>query len=318
MTGSAIVGTPAYMSPGAGPGRSASTAAATSTALGVILFEMFSGQQPYQGDTPMSVVVKHITDPVPHILDVNPDLPPAIEEIIEKAMAKNRDERFSTTREMADALEAVVKSGPSQDAGKTVIAAAGATKIQPAKTRQGAKPVVPAPVPAAQGKGKGSSFTWIIVGVVALCIIVSAGVGGGLYLTRGNPLDPFVESSLEPTATERALLDSPTEPPVSPTTGGGLLNPTPETTVKPTDTLVPTLPPVVARGGADKVAFLQDDNIWVMNLDGTELTQLTTDGAEKSNLQWLPDGRTILYIMGKSVKTVDAETTTEEILHLLQ
>jgi hypothetical protein len=275
---------------------------------------MLSGRQPFEADTPMGVVVKQITDPVPHILDLNPNLPPEVEEIIETAMAKNRGERFSTTREMANALEAVVRSGPSQDAGKTVIAAAGSTKIQPAKTRLGAKPVVPAPVPAAQGKGKGSNFTWIIVGVVALCIIVSAGVGGGLYLTRGNPLDPFAETSPEPTATERGLQASPTEPPVSPTIGGGVLNPTPEPTVEPTATLVPTLPPVIVRGGADKVAFLQDDNIWVINLDGTELAQLTTDGAEKSHLQWLPDGRTILYIMGKSVKTVDAETTTEEIL----
>lgn len=314
VTGSAIVGTPAYLSPEQAQGDANIDGRSDIYAVGVILFEMLSGRQPYEADTPMGVVVKQITDPVPHILDLNPNLPPEIEDIIETAMAKNRDERFSTTREMADALEAVVKSGPSLDAGKTVIAAAGSTKIQPAKTRLGAKPVVPAPVPAAQGKGKGSSFTWIIVGVLALCILVSAGVGGGLYLTRGNPLDPFVESSLEPTATERALLASPTEPPVSPTTGGGVLNPTPETTVKPTDTLMPTPPPVVARGGADKVAFLQDDNIWVMNLDGTDLTQLTTDGAEKTNLQWLPDGRTILYIMGKAVKTVDAETTTEEIL----
>ncbi len=135
-----------------------------------------------------------------------------------------------------------------------------------------------------------------------------------MYLTRGNPLDPFVESTLEPTATERALLDFPTEPPASPTSGGGALNPTPESTIKPTDTLAPTLPPVVIGGGADKIAFLQDDNIWVMNLDGTELTQLTTDGAEKTNLQWLPDGKTILYIMGKAVKTVDAGTTVENIL----
>jgi Tol biopolymer transport system component len=71
---------------------------------------------------------------------------------------------------------------------------------------------------------------------------------------------------------------------------------------------------VVIGGGADKIAFLQDDNIWVMSLDGTELTQLTTDGAEKTNLQWLPDGKTILYIMGKAVKTVDAGTTVENIL----
>jgi tRNA A-37 threonylcarbamoyl transferase component Bud32 len=309
VTGSAIVGTPAYLSPEQAQGDANIDGRSDIYAVGVILFEMLSGRQPYEADTPMGVVVKQITDPVPHILDLNPNLPPEIEEIIEKAMAKNRDERFSTTREMADALEGVVRSGAASTtaAGKTVIAAAGATKITPAKTRLGAKPVVPAPVPAVQGKGKVSSFTWIIVGVVALCILVSAGVGGGLYLTRGNPLDSFVETPLEPTATERGLPVSSTETPVIPTTEGGVLNPTAESTIKPTDTLAPTPPPVVIGGGADKVAFLQDDNIWVMNLDGTELTQLTTDGAEKTNLQWLPDGKTILYIMGKAVKTVNID-----------
>jgi serine/threonine-protein kinase len=217
VTGSAIVGTPAYLSPEQAQGDANIDGRSDIYAVGVIRSEMPASAA--HGRYTHGRVVKQITDPVPHILDLNPNLPPEVEEIIERAMAKNRDERFSTTREMANALEAVARSGPSQDAGKTVIAAAGSTKVTPAKTRLGAKPVVPAPVPATQGKGKVSSFTWIIVGVVALCILVSAGVGGGLYLTRGNPLDPVVESSLEPTATERALPDSPTEPPVSPTSG---------------------------------------------------------------------------------------------------
>ena len=104
---------------------------------------MLSGRQPYEADTPMGVVVKQITDPIPHILDVNPNLPPGLEEVIEKAMAKNRDERFSTTREMSDALNAVVK-GETPELGKTMLGVAGATSIQQAKTRIGAKPVVPA------------------------------------------------------------------------------------------------------------------------------------------------------------------------------
>ena len=313
VTGSAIVGTPAYLSPEQAQGDANIDGRSDIYAVGVILFEMLSGRQPYEADTPMGVVVKQITDPVPHILDINPNLPEEVEQIIEKAMAKNRDERFSTTREMANALDAVARGGTAQESSKTIIAAAGATKLQPAKTRIGAKPVVPTAAPV-ETRGKRSSFTWIIVGVLVLCVVVSGGIGGGIYLTRGNPLDPFVEASLEPTATERSLLGSPTEPPVSPTTGGGVLNPTPEATLEPSPTLEPTLSPVVTTGGADKIAFLQNDDIWLMNIDGTELKQLTTDGAEKTNLQWLPDDRTILYITGKAIKTVDMETTTEEII----
>ena len=84
VTGSAIVGTPAYMSPEQAQGEGID-GRSDIYGLGVIIFELLTGQQPYHGDTPMSVVVKHITEPVPHILDVKTDLPPAIESVIEKA-----------------------------------------------------------------------------------------------------------------------------------------------------------------------------------------------------------------------------------------
>ncbi len=108
VTGSAIVGTPAYMSPEQAQGEGID-GRSDIYGLGVILFELLTGQQPYHGDTPMSVVVKHITDPVPHILDVKPDLPPDIEVIIEKAMAKDRNERFQDVKSLANALNAVAR-----------------------------------------------------------------------------------------------------------------------------------------------------------------------------------------------------------------
>jgi serine/threonine protein kinase len=313
VTGSAIVGTPAYLSPEQAQGDANIDGRSDLYAVGVILYEMLSGRQPYEADTPMGVVVKQITDPVPHILDVNPNLPDGLEEIIEKAMAKNRDERFSTTRELSDALNAVVRNEPSQS-GKTIISAAGVTGVQPAKTRIGAKPVVP--LPAVEVKGKRSNFTWIVIGVVVLCLVVSASIGGGIYLTRGNPFIPPVDSSREPTATERGALASPTLPAErpSPTADGSVLNPTSEATLESSPTVVPTIAPAVASGGADKIAFLKNNDIWVMNIDGTDLKQLTTDRSEKSNLQWMPDGKTILYLMGKAVKTVNIETTEEDII----
>ena len=116
-------------------------------ALGVILFELLSGQQPYHGDTPMSVVVKHITDAVPRILDVKPDLPPDIEIIIDKAMAKNRNERFQDVKSLASALNAVARgerlSLGSSDA--TMVASARTVATAKPAVRPSAAPVKPQP-----------------------------------------------------------------------------------------------------------------------------------------------------------------------------
>jgi len=61
----------------------------------------------------------------------------------------------------------------------------------------------------------------------------------------------------------------------------------------------------VVIGGADKIAFVNANNIYLMNVDGTELTKLTSDNAEKRQLEWTPDGEKILYISGTRVQTVD-------------
>jgi hypothetical protein len=61
-------------------------------------------------------------------------------------------------------------------------------------------------------------------------------------------------------------------------------------------------------GGADKIAFVNDDEIWVMNVDGSDLKQLTNDGAEKSRLGWTPDGTSVTYISGKCIWMVAHES----------
>ncbi len=111
LTGDAIIGTPAYMSPEQARGDDDLDGRSDIYALGAILFEMLTGEQPYEADTPMGVAVKHITEPVPRILDVKSDLPLAIEEIISRAMAKQIADRFGTPMEMAQALDSLANPG---------------------------------------------------------------------------------------------------------------------------------------------------------------------------------------------------------------
>lgn len=108
LTASGVgVGTPAYMAPEQGQGEKVD-ARADIYSLGVVLYEMLTGQVPFQAETPMAVVIKHITDPLPLPRSINPELPEAMERVILKALAKNPDDRFASTRDMAGALTTAV------------------------------------------------------------------------------------------------------------------------------------------------------------------------------------------------------------------
>jgi serine/threonine protein kinase len=108
LTGDAIVGTPSYMSPEQARGEEID-GRSDIYALGAILFEMLTGKTPYQATTPMGIAMKHITEPVPRILEFRSDLPQQTEEVITRAMAKSRQERFQRAVDMAAASEAVLR-----------------------------------------------------------------------------------------------------------------------------------------------------------------------------------------------------------------
>ena len=95
LTHGAIVGTPAYMSPEQGSGDPNIDRSSDIYSLGVIVFEMLTGRVPYKAEAPMAQVMMHITEPVPDILAINPDLPPEVQMIIATAMAKRKFVRFA-------------------------------------------------------------------------------------------------------------------------------------------------------------------------------------------------------------------------------
>ena len=103
-TGGAV-GTPAYMSPEQIQGEAALDGRSDIYSLGVILFEMLTGKHPYQTNTPIAVAVKHMFEPVPNLREMDPNLPPACQELIVKAMAKQKGERYKTAVEFATELQ---------------------------------------------------------------------------------------------------------------------------------------------------------------------------------------------------------------------
>jgi serine/threonine protein kinase len=302
VTGSAIIGTPAYMAPEQAQGSQVD-GRADIYALGIILYEMLTGKQPYEADTPMGVAIKHITDPVPHILDANPNLPYDIEEIIQKAMAKDRDDRYATAQEMVDELREIVRGEKST--GKTV-SKRTAVRTVPAQPKTAAH---------RQAQPKKSRFNaWLLIIPLFLIIAVGAAVAG-VYFLNGNSF-PLLNEAPSVTSTIPIIIVEVTSTAVPVT-----IEPT-ATEILPTETATPapltltptaTIPPVPILGGADKIAFIKDNDIWLMNVDGSEARSLTTDQAAKFDLQWI-DEKTLLYVTGKTVMTLDVETQVNETI----
>jgi serine/threonine-protein kinase len=98
-------GTPHYIAPEQAISSAAASPASDIYALGVILYEMTAGQLPFDDESPLSVALKHVSDAPPPPLSFNPNLPPPVEAVILRALAKEPTDRFATAGDLATALE---------------------------------------------------------------------------------------------------------------------------------------------------------------------------------------------------------------------
>jgi serine/threonine protein kinase len=99
----ALMGTLNYMAPEQGmEGRSDTRSDVYS--LGIVFYEMLTQRTPFEADTPLAVLMKHVNDPLPLPRKIAPTIPEPFERIVLKALAKNPDDRYQSAEEMAQAL----------------------------------------------------------------------------------------------------------------------------------------------------------------------------------------------------------------------
>lgn len=171
-----IAGTPAYMSPEAAQGQK-TDARSDIYSLGVMLYEMVTGQRPYLGETPLSVIMKLVLEPLPPALSINPDLPPAVDELLSQTMAKKPEDRFQTAVALREAVQAVAERTLSLSKGSTLQMASEPEQTQVlAATAAAPEPVAAGPkAEKAMGK-KRPSLRWLVAGGLLVVLLLTAGL----------------------------------------------------------------------------------------------------------------------------------------------
>src|SRR5262249_26028302 len=109
LTTGGPVGTPAYMSPEQCQSQNLD-GRSDLYSLGVVLYEVVTGRLPFQINSFSDAVQKHVNAMPPPLQQVRPDLPPIVEQIVTRCLAKRPEERYQTGKELAEALQRAINS----------------------------------------------------------------------------------------------------------------------------------------------------------------------------------------------------------------
>ncbi len=129
-----VLGTPSYMSPEQLAGQKIE-GRSDLFSLAVSLYQLLCGKLPFQGESMAQLMYKIANEPPADILSVNPNVPPALVAFLDKALAKNPDERFQSGEEFAAALRAAAAGGGPAGPGAPAAPAAPAPAAPAAPSR---------------------------------------------------------------------------------------------------------------------------------------------------------------------------------------
>lgn len=124
-----VIGTPQYMSPEQCSQSPDIDARSDIYSLGVIIYEMLVGHVPFTGESPTSIMLKHLQEPAPSILAERPDVPGALAHVVTRAMAKSPEDRYQSVEDLVEDL--TMAAGMEANAMSSVAGAAGNRIIVP-------------------------------------------------------------------------------------------------------------------------------------------------------------------------------------------
>ena len=277
-----MVGTPAYMSPEQGLGE-AGDERSDIYSLGVILFQLVTGRLPYDADTPLAVILKHLNDPLPDPCALNPQVSQEMGNVIRKALAKEPEDRYQTAEAFSADLAKLDDSGqrrrpvpllaetspaPVGDLPHSVIMAA-------AERMTGTIPPGKLPAVGAPGRLRLSSVLTLVAALLVIAAVGIIGLGRGdsplasflagtststnaapVAVTGGTPDEQTSALSTEPATA--MVANAPTQRPEPSATRTTRPTRTPTLTATPSPTYTPSATPtptINATGTAVYIAY---------------------------------------------------------------
>ncbi|HWP38343.1 MAG TPA: protein kinase [Gemmatimonadales bacterium] len=193
----AVVGTPQYMSPEQCAGKRVGPAS-DQYSLGIVGFEMLTGQTPFDAESAIALLQQHIAEPPPKLAPLRPDAPADLVRVVERAMRKKPEERFASMTEFTDAIELIRITGQHAPEGRAQLKA-----LAVGSTLSGLKVVTP--ISGASRLKKRTRALPIAAGA-ALVAAVTAGV---VMMKRpARPEGPETSPGTPSSRTEVAAADS--------------------------------------------------------------------------------------------------------------
>jgi len=118
LSGDQLLGTPHYISPEQARGEKDLDAGTDIYSLGIVLYQLAVGRVPYSSDTPFSIIHDHIYTPLPMPRSINARIPEDLELVLLKALAKDRNDRFSSVKDLVDAFDSAARGISPWDEGE--------------------------------------------------------------------------------------------------------------------------------------------------------------------------------------------------------